>query len=214
MSGHLQAITGLAFAPDSKTLISTSWDSTLLIWDITGLRTGNKLQASSEELWGLLADASAEKAGRAIFAMVDSPAESVALLKRHLKPAFLTSERLQKLMGDLDHSRFAVRERAGIELAALGPAAKAALIKKLHGKTSLEAAGRIEKLLAGIHSMHPSLEQLRAIRSIEVLEHIGTPEAIAFLRVLAGGAEGAYQSTHAKEAVERLNRRAAAELSR
>jgi WD40 repeat protein len=209
LDGHLQEITGLAFTSDGNTLVSTSADSTLLIWDVTGNRTGKKHQESSEELWSLLANADAEKAGRAIFALVDSPADSLALLKKQLKPASVTPERLQELIANLDHPRFAVREQAGIDLAALGPAAEAALKKKLDAKPSLEAAGRIEKLLTGIRSLRPSQEQLRAIRAVEVLEHNGTPEAVAFLRELAAGAEGAFLTTHAKEAIGRADRRVA-----
>lgn len=206
LGGHLQEITGLAFPSDGKTLVSTSWDGTLLIWDLSGLRTGKKLQANLEELWNLLADADAEKAGRAIFAMADSPEESMALLRKRLKAVSVTPESLQQLIADLDHARFAKREQAGIELMAIGLAAEAALIKKLQAKPSLEALGRIEKLLAGIQSLRPSTEQLRTIRSVEVLERIGTPEAISFLRELAGGADGALLTTHAWEAVERTTR--------
>jgi hypothetical protein len=209
LGGHLQEITGLAFTPDGNTLISTSWDSTLLIWDVTGLRSGKKVPASSDELWSLLAEADVQKAGRAIFAMVDSPAESLALLKKHVKVASVTSDRLQQLIDDLDSPKFAEREQAGIELAALGPAAEPALKKRLQAKPSLEASGRIEKLIAAIQSARPSPEQLRTVRAVEVLEHIGTPEAVAFLRTLAAGAEGAHLTGHAKDAVERADRRRA-----
>jgi RNA polymerase sigma factor (sigma-70 family) len=38
LAGHLQQVTGLAFTPDGRTLVSSSRDSTVLIWDATGLR--------------------------------------------------------------------------------------------------------------------------------------------------------------------------------
>jgi hypothetical protein len=208
LSGHLQEITGLAFTPDGNTLVSTSWDSTLLIWDVSGRRTGKALRADSEELWKLLADANAERAGRAVYAMVESPDETLVLLQKRIKAVSVTPERLQQLIADLDHSKFTVREQAGVELAALGPVAEPALKKKLQAKPSLEVVGRIEKLLAGIQSMRPSQDQLRVIRAVEILEHIRTPKAIAFLRELAGGAEGAYLTSHAKSAIERADRRA------
>jgi WD40 repeat protein len=208
LSGHLQEITGLAFTPDGNTLVSTSWDSTLLIWDVSGRRTGKTLRANSEELWKLLADANIEKAGRAVYAMVESPDETLALLQKRIKAVSVSPERFQELIADLDHAKFAVREQAGIELAALGPAAEPALKKRLQAKPSLEVVGRIEKLLGSIQSMRPSQDQLRVIRAVEILEHIGTPKAIAFLRELAGGAEGAHLTSHAKEAIERVDRRA------
>ena len=86
MKGHLQEVVALAFTPDGNTLVSVSQDSTLLSWDVTGLRCGKKLAGSSEQLWTLLADTDAEKAGQALWALVDAPAESLALLRQRLQP--------------------------------------------------------------------------------------------------------------------------------
>jgi len=47
---------------------------------------------------------------------------------------------------------------------------------------------------------------LQAIRGVEV-ERIGSREARDFLRELAGGSEGAYLTTYAKEALDRTTRR-------
>jgi WD40 repeat protein len=205
LRGHLQQITGLSFTADGKTLASASDDSTLLLWDVTGLRTGKKLPGNSEELWSLLEAADAEKAGRAIAAMVDAP-ETVVVLRKRLKPILVSQDRLRKLVADLDHSSFAIRDKAGQELAAMGPIAEAALTKELQAKPSLEASRRIQGLLAGIRSLRPLPEQLRAIRAVEALERIGSREARDFLRELADGAEGAHLTSHAREALDRMNR--------
>ena len=53
--------------------------------------------------------------------------------------------------------------------------------------------------------------QLRAIRAVEVLERIGSREARDFLRELADGAEGAYLTIHAKEALDRTSLRSVKE---
>lgn len=50
-------------------------------------------------------------------------------------------------------------------------------------------------------------EQLRALRSLEVLEHIGTPEAKQLLERLAGGAEGARLTREAKASLKRFAKR-------
>src|SRR4029079_17516797 len=97
LGGHLGEISALAFTPDGNTLVSTSNDSTLVIWDLTGLRTGAKLPGSVEDFWALLAHADAEKAGRAIYALADAPAASLALLRQRLQPVSINQERLQKL---------------------------------------------------------------------------------------------------------------------
>ena len=206
LGGHLGEITALAFTPDGNTLVSTSRDSTLVIWDVTGLRTGSKLPGASDELWALLADADAERAGRAVFAMVAAPAASLAILRKRLQPVSVSQDRLQKLVADLDHPTFAIRDKAGRELATLGPLAETALTKKRQAKPSLEASRRIDELLAGIKSMRPLPDQLRTIRAVEVLDRIGSREARAFLRELAAGTDRAYLTTHASEALDRMNR--------
>jgi WD40 repeat protein len=207
LGGHLREITALAFTPDARTLISTSSDSTALIWDVTGLRTGKKMLGSSEESWALLADADAEKVGLAIWAMVDAPVESLTLLRKRLQSVAVSQAGLQKLVDDLDHPNFAVRDKAGRELATMGLFAEAALTKKLQAKPSLEASRRIKALLTDMQSKRPPPDQLRAIRAVEVLERIGSREASGFLRQLADGTEGAYLTTHAKEALDRMSRR-------
>jgi WD40 repeat protein len=211
LAGHLNEITALAFTPDGKTLVSTSQDSTLLIWDVTGLRTNAKLPGGSEEFWALLTNTDAEKAGRAIFAMVDAPAASLALLRKRLNPVSVSQAGLRKLIADLDDSSFLVRQKAARELAILGPLAETALTKQLQAKPSLEASRRIKELLAGIRSKRPLTDQIRAIRAVEVLERIGSREADALLAELAAGSEGAYLTDHAREAVARAKRRSVEE---
>ncbi len=206
LGGHLQGITALAFTPDGRTLISTSSDSTALVWDVTGLRPGNRLPGNSEEHWALLADANDEKVGRAIWAMVDTPVESIAFLRKRVRPFEVNQTSLEKLVADLDQASFAVRDKAGRELAAMGLIAEATLTKGLQAKPSVEASRRIKALLADMQSKRPPPEQLRAIRAVEVLERIATREAGDFLRQLTDGSEAAYLTIHAKEALDRMNR--------
>jgi hypothetical protein len=207
LSGHLGGITGLAFTPDGNTLITTSWDSTMLIWDVAGGRTNAKPRAGSDELWKLLADADVEKAGRAVFAMAESPTDALAILRAHVKSVSVTVESIDKLVGDLDHPRFAEREKAAKELGMLGRMTESALKKKLASKPSPEVTMRIEKLLADFKSVRPTVDQLRESRAVEILERIGTNQATDFLRKLASGTEGAPLTRLATEAVNRVVRR-------
>ena len=52
----------------------------------------------------------------------------------------------------------------------------------------------------------PEGELIRNLRAVEVLEHIGTPEARQVLQTLAGGAEGARLTVAAREALRRGQR--------
>ena len=54
-----------------------------------------------------------------------------------------------------------------------------------------------------------SAEELRAVRAIEVLTQIGTPDAVVILKDLSSGAEGAVETEHARRALRLLTGRAA-----
>ena len=114
------------------------------------------------------------------------------------------------MIADLDDERFAVREKATTELEKLGKEIEPALHKALQGKPSLEVRRRIDRLLEKLESAAPSPEQLRLLRALEVLEHIGTPEARELLRTLAKGASGARLTQEAKASLDRLANRAVA----
>lgn len=204
LSGHLQKITGLAFTPDGRTLVSASSDSTLLIWDVTGLRTGVKPAGATDELWRMLADSDAETAGRALWAMVASPTESVAFVRRRLHPVSVSQDDLRKLVAELDDAKFSVRDKAMRELAALGRIAEAALTKQLKTGPSPEASRRIEELLTAMKAERLSTDQLRIVRAVEVLEKIDSNEARVLLGELARGAEGAILTRQASDAFKRL----------
>jgi WD40 repeat protein len=207
LEGHLQEPTALAFTPDGKVLVSASGDSTVLVWDLTGLQTAPKMPAAPAELWDQLAHTSAERAGRAVWALTTVPDEAVTLLRKSLKPVPPDPKRIPALIADLDDARYAVRSRAMRELVNIGPEAEAPLAAKLNDRPSLETRRRVEELLRSIRVAPPPAEQLRVIRGIEVLERIATPAAIDWLGELAKGAEGAWATTQAREALQRLQKK-------
>jgi hypothetical protein len=207
LEGHLQQAVAFAFTPDSKALVSASPDSTILIWDLTGLKTLGKLEGTPEEHWALLADPSAERAGRAVWALVDAPTEALRVLRKWLKPVEANPKALQKMIDDLGAPTFAVRDRAALELAMHGPTVEEALSAKLSDRPTLELRRRLEKLLEIIRTGQPSAQHLQVIRGVEVLEHIGTHEAQAWLRELSRGDEGTWVTLLAREALTRLEPR-------
>ena len=108
---------------------------------------------------------------------------------------------------DLDSPRFAARQEASEALEKVGDLAKPALRKALSAKPSPEVRRRIEQLLTKVEQLSP--ESLRAVRAVEVLEHIGSAEAKRVLERLAAGAEGARLTREAKASLDRLDRRPA-----
>ena len=113
---------------------------------------------------------------------------------------------MQQLIADLDSAQFAVREEASRELEKLGEPVEPALRQALRSRPTLETRRRLERLLEKLDAPVPPVETLRALRAVEVLEHIGTAEARRVVQDLARGAAGAGLTEEAAAAVQRMAR--------
>jgi hypothetical protein len=167
-------------------------------------------QDELEHLWADLGNKDGVRAYRALWRLVAAGPPAVAFLAQRLRPApRVEAERLAGLIADLDSDRFETRERASAELQQLGEQAEPALRKAMAAKPSLEASRRLRALLDRVERRMLSAEQLHALRAVEVLEHIGSPEAQQVLRTLAEAAPRAVLTREAKASLERLERRSA-----
>jgi hypothetical protein len=211
LNGDSYPVQRLVFFPDGSRLMTAGPDGSALIWDVFGhTAIAGKADAPQdpEALWAALADEDATKAYRAICQLVAMPEQAVGMLKTHLKPTPPVDEqRYRQLVKNLDSDQFAERTNAADELAALGDAALPLIRQTLARQPSLEARRRLEALLAKSEGPISAPEPLRMLRAIEVLEHIGTPEAKQVLTKLADGAAAAMVTQDAKASLERLNKR-------
>jgi RNA polymerase sigma factor (sigma-70 family) len=206
LPGHEAEVSTLAFAPDGRTLFSYGQDGQGYLWDLAPRQSADS-RVTLSEWWADLTGQDAPKAYRAIHALAAHPTDSIALLRKHLRPAApVDPKRLSRLIADLDSERFAVREDAVRQLEALGDLAGPALRRALRGGPSLEKSRRIEGLLGKLEAEKLTPEQLRAVRAVGVLEYAGTPGARRLLKELAGGAEGARLTREAKASLGRLRR--------
>jgi WD40 repeat protein len=211
LTGHRHGVRRLAFSPDGKALASGGEDNVVLLWDVTGARTGAAVKGASErELtawWADLAGEDAQRAGAAVASLIRTPGQSVAFLKDRLHPAEAQDEkRLARLIAEFDAGSFQKRDAANRELARLGEQAEPALRRALKNGPPLEVSRRIETLLERLERGPLPPETMRALRAIEVLEHVGTLETRRCLEALAKGTE-ARQTRDAKAALDRLARR-------
>jgi RNA polymerase sigma factor (sigma-70 family) len=212
-TGHTGAVHALAFAPDGRRLASGGDDTTVLVWDVGGRPPGGAefTPEALDALWDDLGGADPVKAHRAVWALAGAPDQSVPLLRRHIAPAAAppadTRQKVARLLPDLDRDDFAVRQKAAAELEKLGPPAEPLLRQALQGDLSPEARRRLERLLDSVEGACEG-EWLRDVRALEVLEHIGTPEARRLVEAWAGGEPGARRTREAKATLESLNRRA------
>jgi RNA polymerase sigma factor (sigma-70 family) len=211
--GHRGGVGSLAFSPDGTLLASGGTDRIIMVWDVWGRRNSlPKAGLSAEELnalWGDLAGADAPKAHRAMQALL-AAGQAVSFLKGRLRPApALDGGRIDRLLADLDSDQFAAREKASRELRQLGDGAEPALRKALSGKPSAEQRRRLKELLREMSTLGPG-DRLRELRSVEVLEHLGTPDARRVLASLAEGGPDARLTREAKASLERLARQHAA----
>src|SRR5262249_16809073 len=118
-------------------------------------------------------------------------------------PDVRRGEHIARWIGDLDSEDFAVREAANRGLEAVGESARPALMRALAGKPSAEARRRLEQLVAGLDG--PT--RRRAVRSVEVLERIGTAPAREILERLARGEKEARLTEEVRAALARLAER-------
>lgn len=206
---------GLAFAPDGRTLATAGTDTTGLIWNLAPTLEAARFTPPAlgtkdlEALWADLAGDDAAKAYQAIWKLVAAGDKAVAFLKDRLRPPELDPKQVRQLLADLDSERFAVREAASKELEKLGELVEPALRQALAAKPSAEVRRRVEALLAAPRVVL-SPESLRRIRAIQALERIGSPEGRQVLEALAQGPPAARETRDAKAALDRLARRSAA----
>jgi RNA polymerase sigma factor (sigma-70 family) len=210
--GHRNAVLGVAYSADGTLLASGSADRTAVVWDVTGQRTSSAQgkAATAKELeahWAELAEPDARTSYLAIKDLLAAGPRTVALFRERLHPATRVDEKKVAVwIAQLESQSFKEREQANRELEKVGEGAEAALRKALEGKASLEMSRRVEKLLARLDTSSP--ERLRTMRAMEILEYIGTAEALQLLQHHAEGSEGSWTTHEAKSTLERLKKMA------
>jgi WD40 repeat protein len=217
LRGHLAGVTALHFSPDGQRLASGSDDTTVVVWDwgrvfhADGAPPARLNDARFDSLWHALAGSGPEahRAYQAVRALASFGDGAVHRLGARLRPVRApTPERINQLLKQLDAHRFAVREAASAELEELGDWAEPAMRRFLASSPSPEARRRggavLERRARGTLPPH----QLQALRAIEVLQRIGTGDALRVLSTLTKGCPEARVTREARATLRRLDARA------
>ncbi len=212
-------IRALAFDPSGRFLASGGADTTILIWDMdlpyqVAAPAGPFGPDWLAARWQMLAEDDPLRAFTAIRELIAAPAASVAWAKEHVQPVPpVAAEHIDKLVAQVDDSRFRVRQKATADLLQIGLAAGPAIDKVLAGSPSLETRRRLEEVRKRVNLVLVTGRNLQAYRAVEVLERIGTPAARQVLQTLAGGAAGTPVTLQARQALARLARDATRPMS-
>lgn len=218
-SGHRGGIRSLAFSRDDWVLASGGSDSSVVLWDVGHLKGRGELppvRLSAEELGNLWTQLLAEDAAAAypaIRSLAAARQQAIAYLGQRLLTPPPDERRISQLIAQLDHRRFRVRDNAVQELVALGAVAEQPLRRFLEGKLSADARKRAEEVLAALEAGEKERggQRLRWVRAVQVLESVGTTEAMRLLRTLAGRGSSTELRAEAAIALERLEKRSAKE---
>src|SRR5262249_25704937 len=135
-------------------------------------------EADAQVSWQALAGKPKE-AYAAHWQLCDDPAATIKLLRVRLAPAQgAPAAPVRALIVDLDSDDFDTRSAAMAGLRKIGRPATRTVQDALKAPVALEVRRRLEVLLAEWSLPTPlTTEDLRRLRAVTILEHLGTPEA-------------------------------------
>jgi hypothetical protein len=197
--GHRGTVASVAVSQDGKLLATGGYDQVAYTWSLKPPNVPDR------PLDALIGD-DARRAWEAVWALAADPAGPKRLRERFPPVAEPKPEAVREWIADLDHPTFAGREAAETALAKAGRFAEPAVRRALQGKPTAEARQRLEKVLAGI-SRRPTKEDVIHSRAVHAMELANTEAARKVLAEWAAGAEGAWLTTDARAALERLRAR-------
>jgi sugar lactone lactonase YvrE len=215
LRGKKKYVGPLAFSPDGRMFASGCCEDdrksyySIKVFDLWSIKAKAPNTKEFAAFWDTLSDESASNAFPALRTMIAFPDQTLPWLRKQLLSLRVGAEETRQqdaLVADLDSGDFATREKATKKLEESGLRAEATLQRALTNRPSLELRRRVLNLLEGI-DRQKKVNALQQARAVEVLEHIGTTEARAFLEELAKGVPEARLTQEVKASLARLKKR-------
>jgi WD40 repeat protein len=187
-------VAALELSPDGRFLATLGSDGKVLVWNVATRELelkGSPLPLTKAEmtaLWKDLAHADFTKADAAWRRLAACGDNAVPLLKAQIKPISvppLDLKRIELLISQLDHDRYAIREKANQQLLAMGELVITPLQKLLVNPPSEEARCRADRILKKVKDPELTPERLQVLEAIELLEALQTPAAKELLEEIA-----------------------------
>lgn len=197
--------TTIAFSP-TLTRIAAGKTNGIDLLDIPkGPRTTPTSADAIKNLWEQLAHDDPAIAYKALHSLADAGDDSVAFLRKSLSPVpHDLASRLNDLLDKLEDKGFEVRDRATRDLLAYGKSFEPMMRLELRRSDGLERRRALLRILSESSEAAWDKNQLRSVRAIQVLELIGSGNAIRLLDNLGGGARGSRITEDSLAASKRL----------
>ena len=168
---------------DGKRLLAVNETDDIFVYHLHHTKMPAQ-QLSQEDLkrhWQTIGKRPAAPAWQAMLALMNDPVRAIPFLTQEFQPN-PDWQRIPELIAELDHVEFVRRDAASEALKRLGLIAEPSLQQAAHS-SSLEKSRRAKLLLSILADGDTSF--LRMLRAIELLERLGTAEAIPLLERFA-----------------------------
>lgn len=200
-------VTCLAFAQDGLHAVTGSQNSAVLVWGLGASSPATLADAEKPAVWQALGGDDAERAFATMRRLLGNPAGAVDMIRAHVLPVPPLAEAIvRKRIRELDSPMFATRQKAQDALIELGDPVREYLTKAAEDKDATsELKQRSAAILRRLDEASPTIERLRELRALELLERLATSDARQVLQSLARGAAGAALTLEARASLDRLH---------
>jgi hypothetical protein len=208
--GYPGEVRAIALSASGLTVAGGTKSGRVLVRDVGALLLGKSAPERLSEkdftaLWDDLRGANASAGYRAAALITACPGDALPVVRKKLRPISRPDPgHVERLIARLDDPRFAERENAAVELERIIDLAEGPLRSRLAKEPTLEMRRRIERLLEPLDERVPPPDRLRAGRVLQALEHLGSPDARAFLEELSRGCPGAWLTEESRLTLARL----------